>query len=206
MRFIKMLGIAAVMAAAAMALVGTSSALAGPTSLCGSHEDECDSPFAKGTTIVGLAENNPPAHPLLLNTNSVDVICEHSEIKGKTDAVLGNPLSGTVTSLTWSNCETHGGTECDVTTVKNGTMLLLRTGLDVGTMQSHGTEVNVDCGSFIDCTYGGLPSLDVEGGSPAKVSAKNITLEETAGTFCPDTAQWLALYEITSPNPLHLSI
>jgi hypothetical protein len=181
-------------------------ALGSTTALCPTHEDPCASPLVEGTTIFGLAEHEPEAgRPFLINTTSIDLLCEHSEFKGKTTSQLAAPLVIELSSLTFTNCETHSGSECDFTAVKLGTFLVLRTGLHLGWLQWHNTEFNFQCGAFIDCTYGGLMTMVFEGGAPAAVAAENLTMEETAGTFCPDTSQWQATYELASPNPLHLA-
>jgi hypothetical protein len=204
MKFIKMLGFSAVAAVAAMALLGAGSAMANTsTSLCKVSTNPCPaaSQYASGTLVEGLATN-----PVLLGTFfglTGTVECEHSVVSGTTNAALGKPLTGTIKSIAFTgNCHSTFGGSCTVTTVKTGTLDLLRTGSNVGTATSLGNEIKVSCSGFpsIECTFGGEPQLSVAG-SPAKtLTASGATLVAVKGSACPSNPRWDAKYTIIQPS------
>ena len=194
MKLIKMLGLSAVAAIAAMALLGAGSAMASTsTSLCKVSTNPCPaaSQYAAGTVVEGLATN-----PVLLGTFfglTGTVECEHSVVSGKTNAALGTPLTGTITKITFTgNCHSTFGGSCTVSTVKTGTLDLLRTGANVGTATSLGNEIKVSCSGFpsIECTFGGSPQLAAVGSPTKTLTATNATLVAVSGSACPSNPRW----------------
>jgi hypothetical protein len=208
-----MFGLTAIAAVVAMAFVGASSALAnGETVLCKENVTPCPAGKKVENEIIKALAEDSVMHPLLLNTSSVDVLCLVSHIQGKV-LVLANPQVAHLEALEWLNCSTDGSaahTNCTVTTITLGLLLLLRTGANVGTLESHGTEVLVECVG-LHCVYGGLPSLPatggttLAGGTKGKVEANNVVLTKISGLFCPTTSEWRALYFITSPEHTYIS-
>jgi hypothetical protein len=198
-----MLGLAAVAAVAAMAFVGASSAVAGSTALCATHEDPCTTPYTGH--IEGLAEN-----PELLSTLA-NVKCEHSVILGNALGLVENGPQVTHLELLdfTGDCLTELKEKCTVTAVKLGLLLLLRTALNKGELEAHDTEVNVHCGLVINCTYGGLPvTKEVEGsvsGGLGTITAKEVVLTKTGGLLCPKTSKWDAKYTIVLPDPVYIT-
>jgi hypothetical protein len=199
-----MLGVGAVAMVASLALLGASSAMANTsTSLCKVSTNPCPaaSLYASGTLVEGLATK-----PVLLGTFlgiTGTVECEHSVVSGKTNAALGNPLVGTINSITFTgNCHSTFGGSCTVTTAKTGTLDLLRTGSNVGTATSLGNEVKVSCSGFpsIECTFGGEPQLSVVGSPTKTLTATNAKLVAVKGSACPANPQWDAKYSIIQPT------
>jgi hypothetical protein len=195
-KLVKMFGFAALLAVTSMALMGASTATANEnTILCKVHVEGCEDLEQQVKHVHMIAKNST----LLANfVVPVTVTCEEAlalvEILG-----LGKPQIGHFLSLLWSGCETTSGEECDVETLSPpGLVLVLKTALNLGTVQAHDTEVNVDCGALINCTYGGLPTLIAEGAlhNPdhleGVVRANNLPVEQTGGILCPPTANWHA--------------
>jgi hypothetical protein len=182
------------------AVYGSTGVAGGPTALCKANEEVCSE--ANVVKHLHLTAKNPT---LLANFFvPVTVVCEESlallHVEGPTAAA---PLLLDVLQLLWQGCETTTGQECSVTNTSLGTLLVLRGvgSRQLGTVQSHGTNVNVNCGSLINCTYGGLPTLEFEGAGHTKtagngmIKANNLAVEQQGGLLCPSTANWHALYE-----------
>jgi hypothetical protein len=187
-----MLGLAAMAAMVAMAFVGASSASANSETvvLCKSAELTCENAFPNPTTIVGHAEN-----PKLLSSIGT-VECE----KSLAELELLNTLSalgvGHITALKFEgNCHL-GGTSCTVTVNPLGLISFVKTGaLTASATSTGGTEANVKCGFFINCTYGGEPSLEVHSsGEGATHMLANATKLTKSKGICPSTSEWDADY------------
>ena len=207
MRLVKIIGLAAVAAIAAMAFVGASSAMATEfTALC---KVELQLPCAVANQYPAKTHFQAESLKPELLSSVVNVHCEKSVALGETLQALAKPLEAVLTSLTWVNCLQTNGTACTVSTVALGKdLLILKLSYNLADVQFHGTEVNVHCGFLINCTYGGLPTLHALGTTKttaASLSAKKLVLERTAGSFCPATAEWDALYTFTLPTPLYIS-
>ncbi len=206
-----MFGLAAIAAVAAMAFVGASSATAQTTVLC---DQDINLACAAGHALTGPVHIEALAENPQLLTSFGNVHCEHSIILGSTNNTLASPLAGTVTSLSFTGClELTFNTSCTATQVSGGTSLLLKTAANLGTLESHGSQVNVTCSKIgLNCTYGGLPVLHVQGsqllaGEPTDlaIATANTTLTKTGGTFCPSTSTWEAEYEVLLPDPLFIT-
>lgn len=213
-RLIKMFGLAALAAVAAMAFMGASSASATSTVLC--KENVLNCPAAQQYTghIEGLAVNPK------LTTSLGTVECEHSVILG--DALGLSGLHETGGTHVWLPQVTHikekkdisftgnchvGATPCDIETQKTGLLLLLKTGVNVGTLESHDNEVLVNCGIVIHCVYGGLISTNALGSTATTLGEvhANTTVQALSGLLCPAQATWNALYKIVLPHVLYIA-
>jgi hypothetical protein len=212
MKYAKILGLAAVAALALTALFGAGPASA--TVLC--KETPSGSPpvcpsaqtYNAGQTILGEATD-----PLL--TNDLETVtCKRSnatfEIKQ-----TGSPTStviGTVTALTFTECETViTRTPCTVgvenlpylaevhwiSGTHNGTF----TGKGVGTSNP---GAKVTCLGVLVCKFSTPEAvLAVNGGNPANLVANKVELEPNGGflgAICPSEAFWDATYAATNPT------
>lgn len=205
MKYIKVLGLSAFAAMALMAVVGAGTASA--TELCSTTTTPCSgTKYSSGThieaSVVGKAT---------LTNSITNVTCEASTVEGETTSSGGSGatvVTGTISELTFENCETAGGTSCTVATQGFPAMADVQylsgdNGSMTVTPEGHGEPgAHVTCGFFINCTFTTSSiTLDVLGGSPAHVTASEEVLNRSGG-FCPSTAKWDATYEVTSPNPL----
>lgn len=111
MRLIKMLGLVTVVAVAAMAFIGASSAMAMNTALCSSNEGGALACSA-GKQVTGL---HTVASDLVFLTNVGNVLCKESLMELNVLG-LGAPQVTHLTKLTWTGCSA-GGTACTITTV-----------------------------------------------------------------------------------------
>jgi len=201
-----MLGIAAIAAVAAMAFLGASSASATSTTLCTTNVLVCPAgnQLPNNTHVEGLAVN-----PELLSSLGT-IKCNHSIILGKTtNGPLANPLVGSISLIDFTGNCNLGGTPCTVATTSLGTLLLLKTGVNHGTAQSHNNNVLVECGAFTHCVYGGLPTLLAHGftdpSTLATIEANAVELSRISGFLCPSTSKWDAKYSIVLPHKFYIA-
>jgi hypothetical protein len=202
-----MFGLAGIAAIAAMAFLGAGTASA--TTLCNTAAGagKCASPYPTGTKISASSSE------AILKTNLGTVICKKATTTGKTTNAGGaGAVTGTVEGLTFTECKL-GSTNCTVTSVHlNYTASVAWTSGNNGTFTvGKGTGgapgAHVVCGALIDCTFTGEGiQLDVDGGAPALVLAKEEVLaKESGGFFCPSTSTWTATYTVSAPNPLFIA-
>jgi hypothetical protein len=198
MKYVKMLGLAAVAAAALMAFVGASSASATVlTSPKGTV-------VKTGTTITAKAEGTTT-----LTTSFLNITCNASEVSGPTTNESGTTVNGEVKTLTFTSCN------CPVTVIKKGTLAIALTTAPNGSLQSTGAEVTVNCSTIfgtIHCIYvtnktnlGTLTGSSTTGATATMdISSADIPRLSTSG-LCDETANWDAKYEVTSPDFLDVS-
>jgi len=200
MKYLKMLGLAAVGACALMAFVGAGSASA--TILT------CDGgTCAVGTVIHAENENgHVTLHPII-----GDIQCA-STVEGKiTNAGSSTTtVEGSVSSLLFVGC-TNGAT---AHTIKGGS-LILHTGTNQnteGTVTSVGAEVTIEAFGF-HCIFGTGTGVDIGLFTGSEKTGTNATFDIAAtipriggrsGAFCGSSAQWTGNYKITKPNPLNI--
>ena len=205
MRFIKMLGLAAIAAVAAMAFVGAGSAAA--TVLCKqapNAENKCAAgqSYGVGTIIKGTAQN------AVLTSDLSNVTCEHSETEAEVSNAgsASTTVTGSIKKLTFTGCKTAGLVGCTVTVQNLPYHAEVHAGeggngsLTVKTGGKGKPGATVVCVGVINCTFNNtLFNLPVEGGNPAAVLANEVALEREGGT-CGKEAFWDATYTAIAPN------
>jgi len=216
MRSIKMLGLAAVAATAAMALFGTASASATfNTVLCSTGELECNNPVNGGGNVE-IHFETLAGDPLKLATNIGTMECEKSlfllTLLNKL-AMAPAKLEAHVLKLTLEgNCHL-GGTSCTITVNGEGdgsgpgSLLILKIGkleaeatdmtLTLPGGQEMKTSATFKCGSLINCKYSAgaetkwVITSDAEG---HLLMVANATPLAGSGFFCPKTTTLTAKY------------
>ena len=210
MKYVKMLGLAAVAAAALMAFVGASTASA--TVLCkttgtGSPTGTtcpAGSAYAVGQPIHAVNVGNT----LLKDDGSgaTLITCTGSTLQGEiTNAGGTGTVSGPISSLTFTGCDQH------VTVLKPGTLEVhWIENTHNGTLTSNGAEVttltttifgNIHCIYVTNNTHLG----ELTDGNPAIVHANAIIPQKETSALCPGKARWVATYEVTTPKPLSVA-
>lgn len=221
MKYVKMLGLAAIAAAALMAFVGASSASA--TVLCQ------ENPIAKEGEKTGTTCPATKAYPKETEIHAVldpgtgnaklvtafkTIECSESTVKGKTSNEGGlnekgedEPVTGNVETLTF------GGCNCEVKVLSGGTLSVSWiSGTHNGTLKSSNAEVTTFCEKTlfgnVHCIYR-TSATDIgvlTGGNPATmdIEKSNIPRLET-NAICSEQAEWSAKYEVTSPKPLYVA-
>ena len=187
MKYLKMIGLAAVAAAALMAFAGIASA---ETTLCKDKKGtEC---YGAGTEVKSSLESGTKAVLDPSGFFAETVECSESTVAGKVETAT--TASGKGTSLTF------GGCNFPVATDNPGSISLHATSSGNGTLKTSGVEVTVEQ-SGLNCKFGGNVSLEFKGGEMATANASKVTVEGLSGFPCPSSSTWTAKYTVTSPEP-----
>lgn len=208
MKYMKILGLAAMAAMAITALIGAGTASANV--LCTENKTPCpgshptEKKYIAGDVLSATAEN-------ATLTAEPEVQCQHSA----TSVKVTNPgnattnVTGTVESLSFTNCTTFGGFIGCTVTVENIPYHAEITGvgatasLTVKTDGGGEPSARVSCAGIINCTFGSPTfHLGITGGNPATVFAneEELTISEAGGFGCPEEAFWDADYKATGTN------
>jgi hypothetical protein len=185
MKYVKMLGLLAVAAAALMAFAGTASATT-VTSPAGTLYTSNIAATAGATELVG---------------SFTTVKCSSSSVSGsvKTHGA-GVTAEGPISALSFSGCN------FPVTVKKEGTLIAHATSGGNGTLTSSGAEVIVHT-SVGECVFT-TSSTDIgtlKGGTPAKLEIASAAINRTGGSFlCGSTAKWSGTYTVNTPGSLFL--
>jgi len=182
MRLIKMSGLA-VVATMALAVIGASSATAGSTLLCTKNTvsltptaAECAAPTAVHYVSVGKVT--------LLN-NVFNLEC-NALLTGTvlSKLVTNGPISISVAAagLGYSSCSGF----CAWAALEGGTVLILKTGVELATVTGDGFRVRLNCPLF-DCDYNwaGLAGHGLAQGSEGK---SHVTYQNAATNLLTDLA------------------
>ncbi len=198
MKYIKMLGLAAV---AAMALMAFGAGTASATELYQLKTGANAVTLGKGTTIdaslTGSAKLEAGGEVLDTCTG------------GTVDGVVDNPgsstttVSGPINELTWTGCTKP------TTTVKTGALEIHYSSNTNGTVTGSGSEVTINGIFGTSCVYGTGAGTDLgtlvgaTGPHAHATLAINTSVPRVSGGFlCPSTAVWNANYTVTSPTGL----
>jgi hypothetical protein len=183
-----MFGLAVLAALMAMALVGTSSAMAEQTALC--KEDKVLCPVASEVTTVH--EVSVGKGKLLSSIATIE--CEVLFSGEVTSAGAPLKISGHFTYPP-TGCETTSGTACEVKeTSTSATIEVLKTAHELAEVKGT-AEVNAHCGGLINCTYNGEGLLGhnlgplLSSSENGNVNISEQTTNKTGGLFCPKTAK-----------------
>jgi hypothetical protein len=207
MRHVKALSAIALVAIAAAAMATAASA----TSLCREKAEVCPaaSVYPAGTAVKARLKKGTEA---VLKTSVGTIKCRGSRAGGKTTKASGEPLPGLQEEMTFEECVFGTGTACTIK-VEHLPWLIQGTEIEPGngfvTVSSDGSgipQTHVECGSFINCTWGDEKiTLDGEGGAPAIERLLEVELVRISGFICPTSAKATAEYEVTEPSPVFVS-
>lgn len=200
MKYVKMLGLAAVAAMALMAFAGAGTASA--SVLCQTATNPCGSPYANGTTIEATLESGSSA--ILKNTSSSIVnTCTSSTVSGSlTNGNATETARGAVTTagLTFKNCLDE-----PTTTVTAGQLEIHATDdKGNGTVTATGVTVTMLV-SGVTCAYTAGGGIDLgtytESTKTIHITAVVPKDNNHSSFLCPAaTAVWEANYVITKPT------
>jgi hypothetical protein len=187
MKYVKMLGLLAVAAAALMAFAGTASA----TTLT--------SPAGETPTIMATSINTALHGPF------TTVACSHSEVEGKVESHgAGVTAKGKISKLTFTGCnypvtvktlgslEIHGlATTGNGALTSTGTVVAIHTSVGECVFSTSATPIGEVTGS--NHTKGNAV-LDIKGDIP-----------RTGGSFfCGSSGEWTGNYTVSSPATLEI--
>jgi hypothetical protein len=195
MKYVKMLGLAAVAAMALMAFVGAGSASA--TVLCKTTTTPCGG----GHISLGETITAHSTHVELRSTGGAfQSTCKKSTVSGPTTTTGSSTttVKGSVaaTALTWGECSEP------VETLEGGNLEIHHiTGTHNGTLTASGFKVKVTIAG-VGCKYSAGAGTDlgtVTGGASPTLHINAIVNEVEPSFFCPDDAVWTGNYVSTTP-------
>lgn len=202
MKYLKMLGLAAVAAAALMAFAGAGTASA--DELC--TEPAVSSMCPAGKIITALEASLVGSAKLEDSKGNTLDTCTAGEVKITditTSATGTSSLSGTVTAadLTWGT----GTTPCTFTTTTTAGGTVHGTPAAGGGTTITATNFEVTINSPLgDCKYTSGASLDLGNvANGGRELAINVSVAKTAGALCPSTAKWNATYKVTNHTAVY---
>ncbi|MGN6257580.1 MAG: hypothetical protein ACTHN3_07510 [Solirubrobacterales bacterium] len=191
MKYVKILGLFALTAAALMAFTGNASA----TTLT--------SPA--GTTYTGAIVAESEGENTLINTSiGLKVQCEVSKVEGKVEMHgTGVTAAGKLTSLTFEKCTNN----YSVKVFHLGALEIHNiSGTGNGTVTSNGTQVTVSTPLGFSCVYE-TSSTDIgtlTGGAPVTLDIGSATIPRVSeeSPFCGSSGTWTGSYKVTTPGTL----
>ena len=208
MKYLKMLGIAAIAAAGFMAFVGAGSASA--TVLCTTTDTpKCSMPYLEGETLHATLKTGTSAK--LTRGSEVIATCTESTVHGTLEAWESSPdpTYQRILNTTGSAGLSWGGCNQTTHTINSGTLYIdYISGTHDGTVTGKLAQVTVNIFG-VSCTYGaaeGGTHLGTLTGGTAPILNISTTVVKVAGGFlCPATSGWDAEYEITSPHAVFVT-
>jgi hypothetical protein len=215
MRLLKMFGVAAFAAIAAMALIGASSAMAETTLLCEKNtptetptEAECGPVHSIHSITVKLnAEKKYVLGKAQLESEAGTVEC-HLLVSGTTTQLLveNGPVAFT-SEIAYTECNLG----CSVTQQggsgnPTGTILILKEGVELASVVGDSFAVTLNCPLFFKCDYSGAGLTGhglagPEGKAHVTYTAATVNLtQKLAGPLnCPSTTALTALLQSLTP-------
>jgi hypothetical protein len=203
MKYLKMLGLAAVAAMALMAFVAAGTASA--TVLCKTNTNPCSSKWALGTK---------QEFTLKSGTSALWRTTEGTALKTCTNAKLTGEISNAgssietvkikITENSWSSCTVA------TTTIKLGELELHSiAGSTNGTVTMKNAEFTTNDIIFGDCSYGTGAGIDLgtltSSSTGDAVIDVNARVAPSGGVCCPDVV-WLEEFTLTSPKETPLYV
>ena len=191
MKYVKMLGLLAVAAAALMAFAATASAttVTSPT----------------GTVYTGTITAESEGHTIL-HGSFLDVTCSKSHVEGKIESQgSGKTATGKISTLSFSECNYA------VTVLKPGTLELHAVNCGTyctGTLTSNGAEITIKT-SVASCifttsnTHLGTLTPTNDTGATATFDIDSAAIPRTGhSVFCGSSGEWTGSYTVNPPNNL----
>jgi hypothetical protein len=201
MKYLKPLGLAAIMAAALTALAGAGTA--GATVFCPTTSTPCNGvPYEVGTAVDAKLAKNAVFET---TTGEVWVECAEGTLKGKI-AHQGSEFEtvlGIIEELTWAKCTRK------TVTIANGFYEVHSiAGTDNGTVTGGNSEVTVEAFPGITCTYsvGGEDLGTLKGGFAPTLEIAALVTKTAGSILCPKNAKWTAEYKWNEPLPLFVEV
>jgi hypothetical protein len=198
MKYVKMLGLAAVAAAALMAFVGSSTASA--TVLCATTPvgEVCPTGWAASEIHATTTEK-----PKLTSTFKT-VECDESTVSGSITTEGGNSSTASgAASLSFT-----GHCNCTVVVASGGTLEVHAiAGTNNGTVTSNNATVTIQCSTIfgaVHCNYV-TNNKDIGTLVGGETATMNITIkieEESTSGLCDPEATWHGNYSVTTPMGL----
>lgn len=196
MKYLKLMGLAAIAAAALMAFAGSASATLLTSPECSGTD------CAAGTVIESENEGTVTLHPII-----GDIECNESKVAGVTTNTGGTNtvVNGEIKTLTFKSCN------ATVTVLKTGTLSIEGTSSSNGTLRGTENEVTVEFSGFHCIFKTNGTKLGTVTGSNTTGKTATLDIEATiprsggrSGAFCGPEAEWTGSYLVTKPDTLNI--
>ena len=189
MRYLKVLGLAAVAAAALMAFVGAGTASA-ETTACKVTEEPC----SVGNQVTSIVAHLAPGTTAVLTPSGFfasDVTCTESTMSGEVKTATTPKGPG---SLSFVGCSDP------VKVINSPEIIAHHDGGHNGTLTAKSFEVEVEQ-SGLTCIFGteANEGITLTGSSTTPIVDATATIPSTSGFPCPSSSVWHAKYHVTSP-------
>ena len=213
MKYLKMLGLAAVAAAALMAFVGVGSASAKEGVLCSTTSNPCNSKWPAGTVFDYSLKSGTSAELINLANGEILDTCTGTGTTVKGELTANPDATGTATGknteVKWEKCT------FTTTTLAPGALKVERiTGTSNGTVLSD-AEARITFNHFLfgHCIYrwtsgAHLGTLTEGKGTSSEFRVESAPAEKLEGSnfACPGKAVLTANYVLTTPSSTTLSV
>lgn len=207
MKFLKMLGVAAIAAAAMTAFAGATTASA--TVLCKVTSTPCGAAnhYPAGTSVKGQLKPGTTAE---LQSIWTTIECNKAELAGKSSNTGSSTetVTGLIEVLAFEECSCAGG-PVHITVLEKGSVEIHHiTGTDNATVTAKNSKVTVKCTALgSSCIFGtsatGTDMGEITGGTePAEMHPKTTLtwISGDAGAFiCGSTSTWSGEFELIEP-------
>jgi hypothetical protein len=184
MKYVKMLGLLAVAAAAMMAFAGVASATT------------VKSGGANYTSTITAESSNSKLHG-----SFITVSCTGSHVEGKVESHgAGVTAEGKIGKLSFSGCN------YTVTVKKTGSLIAHTGTTPNGTLTSTGAEIAIHT-SVGECVFttSSTPIGTLTGGNNATLDIDSSAIPRTGGSFfCGSSGEWTGNYTVSVPSNLTL--
>jgi hypothetical protein len=189
MRLVKLYGPAAAVALLAMALLGPATATAESTALCKLDQDPC--PEANRVQALHYVADD------------MEISTAGAEYDYGCDALIeGVALALAAPQVIHANIAYFSCSgSCTRSEISSGfSLYLLRTGTESAELVGEGLEVQVKCGSVINCVYDlegivGQVSGPLPAGENGQIAYAEAPLHAVSGLLCPSEARLTALFK-----------
>ena len=204
MRYLKMIGLAAVAATALAAFVGGGTASASGI-VCSTATTPCASPWAVGTVFDFSMKSGSSLRMVTTEGTTIDT-CAGSTVKGKLTQNSGGVATGENTEIAWTGCTWTTDTIklgklriTNVTATYNGTLIA-----------DEEIRVTINSGVTGDCEFGVQAGTTLgtvkEGIGTAATFTMNAIVSRLNFCLAPATERWTAEYVLTSPTNTTLAV
>lgn len=213
MKYLKMLGLAAVAAAALTAFVGAGTAMAENGVICSTNTNPCTSKWAVGTKLDWSLKSGTSAKLTTTGGTTLNT-CSYSTVEQE---ITANPnatgtAEGPNKKVDWETATTKCAATPTTTLVLGGGKITGITGTVNGNLIA---TSKIEVTNNLPETFGGSCNYGVEagtaigtvtGGTAPEFHANAVAKKLNGGFLCPETTKWVATYVLTSPTgtPLYV--
>ncbi len=198
MKYLKIMGLAAIAAAALMAFASSASA----TALYNSTTHNATTKLGVGASLKAEAESTVTLHPPI-----GDITCTSSVAEGTVSNAGGSGVNveGSLSKLTFSGCN------ATVTVLKPGKLVAAFSSGTNAALTSKEAEVTVEFGGFHCIFNTGTTGTAIGTLTGSTATASTATFDISAkiprtggrsGAFCGSTAEWTGSYKVVTPDKL----